>query len=261
MSFFESFILGLIQGIAEFLPISSSGHLAIGEAVFGMKDPEANLAFIVFLHLVSVLAILVALFDEIKDIIFGMRFKAVLWVIVGTIPAGVIGLLFNDKVDKLFDPAHLYLVGIALIINGFILLAGEISGWGEGASVDKVGFKNSLLIGIAQAIAIIPGISRSGSTVSGGLAFGLKKKDAVVYSFLLAIPVILGAAYLELKDFGKFKETFQPIPIITAGITCFITSIIAIKILMRVVQKSKLHYFSFYCFFAGAATIIWFVLK
>jgi undecaprenyl-diphosphatase len=257
MSWFCALILGILQGITEFLPVSSSAHFAIGSALFGLTDPEANLAFNVFLHFASLLAILVVFFDEIKDLIFGFKTKTILWIIIATIPAAILGFAFKDMVSSLFTSQRLYLVGIALIINGFVLLIGENSGWGmTNFNLEKVGAKNSLIIGLIQAIAIIPGISRSGSTISGGLLAGLDKRSAVKFSFFLAIPVIMGASVLELKDFAKISASFQLEPILIGGIASFLTSIIAIYILIQIVSKSRLYYFSIYCFLLGAGILI-----
>lgn len=256
MDWFTSLILGLIQGITEFLPVSSSGHLDIGIAFFGLTDPKSNLSFVVFLHFTCLVAIIVVLFGEIKEIFTRQKINTILWIIIATIPAGVIGIIFNRTIEIFFSRQRLYLVGIALIINGLILMIGEVSGWGERKPAEKAGPVTSFIIGLAQAIAILPGISRSGSTIATGLMSGLDKKAAVTFSFFLAIPVILGAAILELKDFSKFTATFQPIPILCGGVTSLITSIIAIKLLIRLVRNSKLYYFSIYCFLVGMIVLL-----
>lgn len=257
MNWLQALILGIVQGITEFLPISSSGHLAIGTALFGLDNPESNLAFVVFLHFCSVLAILVVFIKEIMQIFTSKHINIILWIIVGIIPAGILGFAFKQSIESLFSPERVYLIGIALIINGIILLIGENSAWGiSQIPLDKIGVKKSLIVGFIQAIAIIPGISRSGSTISGGLICGLGKRHAVLFSFFMAIPVILGAAVLELKDFSKITASIQPIPILIGGIAAFLTSIVAINILIRVVTKGKLYYFSIYCFILGAIVLI-----
>jgi len=257
MNWLQALILGILQGITEFLPISSSGHLAISSALFGLDNPENTLAFVVFLHFSSLLAILVVFFKEIMQIFTAKHINIILWIIIGIIPAGILGFAFKHTIESLFSVDRVYLIGIALIINGVILLIGENGAWGiSQIPLERIGVKKSLIIGIIQAIAIIPGISRSGSTISGGLICGLGKRQAVIFSFFLAIPVILGATVLELKDFSKFTATIQPISILIGGIAAFLISIVALNILIRVVIKGKLYYFSIYCFILGAIVLI-----
>jgi len=194
---------------------------------------------------------------EIIQVFTAKHINIILWVIIGTIPAVIIGIACKKYVEALFSPDRLYLIGIALIINGFILLIGEHSAWGiSQIPLERIGVKKSLIIGIIQTIAFIPGISRSGSTISGGLICGLGKKQAVIFSFFLAILAILGASVVELKDFSKFTASVQPIPILIGGIAAFLVSIVAINILIRVVIKGKLYYFSIYCFVVGAIVLI-----
>lgn len=257
MNWLTALILGIVQGITEFLPISSSGHLAIGTALFGFDNPENTLAFVVFLHFCSVLAILVVFSKEIMKIFTAKHINILLWIIIGIIPAGILGIVFKHTIESLFSIERIYLIGIALIMNGFILLMGEHGSWGVSQiPLERLGIKNSLIVGIIQAIAIIPGISRSGSTISGGLICGLERKHAVAFSFFLAIPVILGATVMELRDFSKFTASIQPIPILIGGIAAFLVSIVSINILIRVVTNGKLYYFSIYCFLLGAIVLI-----
>jgi len=257
MNWLQALILGIVQGITEFLPISSKGHLAICSSFCGLDNPENAMAFVVFLHFCSLLAIVVVFSKEILQIFTAKRINIILWIIIGTIPAVIIGSIFKHKVESMFSPERIYLVGIALIVNGIILLIGEHGAWGiSQIPLERIGVKKSIIIGIIQTIAFIPGISRSGSTISGGLICGLEKRDAVIFSFFLAILAILGAAVVELKDFSKFTASVQPIPILIGGIASFLFSIVALNILIRVVIKGKLYYFSIYCFLLGAIVLI-----
>lgn len=254
MTLFEAIILGIIQGATEFLPISSSGHLVVAERLLGLTNPETNLALIVFLHFASLMAIIVVFFTEILEL-FSRNLRVLFLIIIGTIPAVIIGLIFEKIVTNLFS-SSIILVGIALWVTGLYLLIGEFNWQGSIRSLEKARIKSVLWIGLAQAMAIIPGFSRSGLTISTGFLTGIEKRDAVKFSFFLAIPVILGATIIKLKDFDKLITSFQPISILVSGVVCFLVSLIAIKLLLRIVQKGQLFYFAIYCFIIGLVIIV-----
>lgn len=249
MTVLESIILGVIQGITEFIPISSSAHLVISTRLFGLTDPASNLAFIVFLHLASTLTIIIVFLPELLEALTKPRLIGL--VIIGTIPAAMVGLLLEDTLTAVFS--GLWLVGLALMVNAFILTLADLT---NSRQARRLNLREAILIGLAQAVAIIPGISRSGITISTGLMSGLPRKEAINFSFFLAIPVILGAALWKLKDFGKFTTSFEPISILAGSITCFIVSFIALKLLIRVVLKGKLYYFGIYCLLLGLTAIV-----
>lgn len=254
MTLLEAIILGIIQGATEFLPVSSSGHLTIAQHLFGLSDPEANLSFIVFLHFTSVLAVIVAFFSEIREL-FGRNFQVLIMVVIGSIPAALVGLLLHNQIEGLFG-GNLTLVGVALILTGIFLCFGEL-GWGRSVrSLENASFISVFWVGIAQAVAIIPGLSRSGLTISTGLLTGLDKKSSVRFSFFLSVPIILGASFVKLKDFGKIMEGFQPIAILAGGFACFVVSLLAIKLLVKMVQRGQLYIFGLYCLAAGLIVLI-----
>ncbi len=249
-------ILGVIQGLTEFLPISSSGHLVIFQKLLGLKS-EKEILFDCSLHIGTLIAVCIYFKKEIKDIVNSVlqfnkekyEFKIFLNIIIGSIPTAIIGLVFRDLFEKTFASA--YWTGIMLCITGILL------------GITRF-FKNntreirpiySLLIGIAQGIAIIPGISRSGATISCALMCGLKKKAAFEFSFLLSIPAIGGAFLLEVV---KVKQIINIFPILLGTFLSAIVGLIALKILDKVVTKGDLYYFSPYCITAGIITIIYF---
>lgn len=254
MTILESIILGIIQGATEFLPVSSSGHLLLAERLLGLTNPETNLLIIIFFHFASLLAIFVAFWDDILEL-FSRNIRVLFLVIVGTIPAGIVGLLLGDFVSNLFSSSIIW-VGLALGLTGIYLLIGEFSWKGMTQPLEKARITSILWIGLAQAIAIIPGLSRSGLTISTGLLGGMERRDTVKFSFFLAIPAILGATILKFKDFDKLLTSFEPIPILAGGLACFLVSLMAIKLLLKIVQRNQLYYFAFYCLLAGLVVII-----
>ena len=193
MSWFEALILGLIQGLTEYLPVSSSGHLAIGQALFGMNDGADNLMFTVAVHVATVLSTIVILWSEIDWILKGLfkcelnaETKYVLNIIVSMIPVGIVGLFFKDQVEEIFG-SGLLVVGCCLLITSSLLV---FSYYAKPRQKEHISWKDALIIGIAQAIAVLPGVSRSGSTIATGLMLGNKKESLAQFSFLMVIPPI-----------------------------------------------------------------------
>lgn len=253
MPFWEIIILSIIQGITEFLPISSSGHLVIANHLFGLNNPETNLLLIVLLHVASLIAILISFYDEIIDIITS-NFRVLLLVIVGTIPAGLIGVFLSEYIEQLFTKP--LVVGIGLILTGLYMMLSELHWKSTPTSLERATIKQALWVGIAQAVAIIPGISRSGLTLATGLFNDWEKQAAIKFSFLLAIPVITGASLLKLKDFSKLSVSFQPIPILVGFIICLAVSLLSIGFLVKMVRRGHLSYFAWYCLIVGICTIV-----
>ena len=226
MSWFEALVLGLIQGLTEYLPVSSSGHLAIGQALFGMNDGADNLMFTVAVHVATVLSTVVILWSEIDWVLKGLfKFKMndetkyVLNIIVSMIPVGVVGLLFKDQVEEFFG-SGLLVVGCCLLITAALL---TFSYYAKPRQKEHISMKDAFIIGIAQAIAVLPGVSRSGSTIATGLLLGNKKESLAQFSFLMVIPPILG---------------------------------VACKWMISIVKRGKLIYFGIYCAIVGVVTII-----
>ena len=273
MTYFEAVILGLVQGLAEFLPISSSGHLALLQQWFGI-DENKVLLFAVLLHVGTLISVFIVYWKDIWELIVelcltikdlftgkGLRLeerpvrKLGVMIIVATIPTAVIGLLFNDLFDKLYT--SVLPIGIGLIITGFLLILAERTG-NSSRGIDRMNFRNALFIGTVQGIAICPGISRSGSTLFGSLICNLDRKFAVKFVFLISIPSILGSAVMEAPDAIKAGfDMAQLGPVLVGMIVAAVSGLIAIKTMIKIVSDKKLSYFSYYVWALGAAVVIY----
>lgn len=262
MEYVHAVILGVVQGIAEFLPISSSGHLVIADSLMrqfgGFELPEEQATMNIALHFGTLVSILIVYFDSLWKLRSDGRTIAL--VVVATIPVGVIGVLLKGFVDDHFQTA--LVAGVALLLTAVFLLVGKRLQSGDQAT-DRLTFGGALAVGIFQAIAIVPGISRSGSTIAAGLACGLKREAAARFSFLIAIPAIGGAAVLELKDLVSGDKSFsgEPGALFLGMIVSCVVGLIALNWLIRMVAKDKLHWFAIYCVVVGCATITWQVLN
>jgi len=250
----------MVQGITEFLPISSSGHLVFFQSFFGLKEPP--IFFDVMLHLGTLSAVVVYFWAEILEIARGIGAtlkrkketqegaKLFLWIILGTIPTGLIGFLFKDWLETFFLKPRL--VGVMLLITGLVLW---LTRWTkkEGREIKKMGWRDSILVGIAQGMAIIPGISRSGATISTGLFCGLNRELSGKFSFLLSIPAILGATLLEFKKIDAVQELWV---ILVGTAFAFGVGILSLNILIKINKLGKLSNFSYYCWIIGIIIII-----
>ena len=262
MDWFEALILGIIQGLTEYLPVSSSGHLAIGQALFGMENGEDNLMFTVAVHVATVLSTLVILWSEIDWILKGLfkfemneETKYVLNIVVSMIPVGIVGVFFKDEVEEIFG-SGLLVVGCCLLITAALL---TFSYFARPRQKEKISWKDALVIGIAQAIAVLPGVSRSGSTIATGLLLGNKKESLAQFSFLMVIPPILGEALLDTLKMMKGEDVMGGIetwPLVVGFLAAFISGCFACKWMINIVKKGKLIYFGIYCAIVGAVTII-----
>ena len=262
MSWFEALILGLIQGLTEYLPVSSSGHLAIGQALFGMNDGADNLMFTVAVHVATVLSTIVILWSEIDWILKGLfkcelnaETKYVLNIIVSMIPVGIVGLFFKDQVEEIFG-SGLLVVGFCLLITSALLV---FSYYAKPRQKEHISWKDALVIGIAQAIAVLPGVSRSGSTIATGLMLGNKKESLAQFSFLMVIPPILGEALLDVLKMLKGEDVMggiETLPLVIGFLAAFLSGCVACKWMINIVKKGKLIYFGIYCAIVGAVTII-----
>lgn len=262
MSWFEALILGLIQGLTEYLPVSSSGHLAIGQALFGMNDGADNLMFTVAVHVATVLSTIVILWSEIDWILKGLfkcelnaETKYVLNIIVSMIPVGIVGLFFKDQVEEIFG-SGLLVVGFCLLITSALLV---FSYYAKPRQKEHISWKDALVIGIAQAIAVLPGVSRSGSTIATGLMLGNKKESLAQFSFLMVIPPILGEALLDVLKMLKGEDVMggiETLPLVIGFLAAFLSGCVACKWMINIVKKGKLIYFGIYCAIVGVVTII-----
>lgn len=262
MNWLEALILGIVQGLTEYLPVSSSGHLTIGQALFGVTtDDKAQLAFDIVVHVATVLSTLVILWKEVNWLFKGLfRFKDneetryVLNILVSMIPVGIVGVFFKDKVEEIFG-SGLFIVGCMLLLTATLL---AFSYYAKPRQKEKISLKDAFIIGIAQACAVMPGLSRSGSTIATGLLLGNKKELLAKFSFLMVIPPILGEALLDVVKVIKGENVFGSISISALAIgfvAAFISGCFACKWMIDIVKRGKLIYFAVYCAIVGAVVI------
>lgn len=261
MNWFEALVLGLVQGLTEYLPVSSSGHLAIGAYLFGING-EDNLTFTIMVHVATVLSTLVILWKEIDWILKGLfkfqmneETKYALNIVISMIPVGIVGVFFKDKVEEVFG-SGLLIVGCMLLVTAVLL---TFSYFAKPRQKENISPLHAFIIGLGQALAVLPGLSRSGTTIATGLLLGDKKEKMAQFSFLMVIPPILGEALLDLLKGLKSEETLGGIdafPMIIGFVAAFISGCLACKWMINIVKKGKLVYFGIYCAIAGAVTII-----
>ncbi len=261
MDWLQALVLGIIQGLTEYLPVSSSGHLAIGSYLFGIEGEE-NLAFTVLVHVATVMSTFVVLWKEIDWILKGLfKFKMndetkyFLNIVVSMIPIGIVGVFFKDKVEEIFG-SGLLIVGCCLLLTAVLL---TFSYYAKPRQRENISMKDAFIIGLAQACAVLPGLSRSGSTIATGLLLGNKKEKLAQFSFLMVIPPILGEALLDVLKAAKGEEAFGDIsvlPLVVGFIAAFVSGCLACKWMINIVKKGKLIYFGIYCAIAGAVTIV-----
>lgn len=265
MDIIQGIIIGIVQGLTEFLPVSSSAHLVFIQKLLGV---ESSLAFDTFLHLGTLIAVLwffrydiykmlKSWWLSIVDILQGRfkegfyedPYKRLAWyVILATIPVGIVGVLFEDSVDALFSGA-LYVPAFFLFVTGTILYLSQRIPGGE-INYDNITKKEALFMGLGQACAILPGLSRSGTTIAAGLTIGLNKEFAAKFSFILSIPAILGAFILQLKDIGSAMDA-NFLPVVLGFIASIVAGYMAIKWMLDLVQNKSLDIFSYYCWLMG----------
>ncbi len=242
MSVFHSIVLGIVQGITEFFPISSSAHLALLERIFGV---ESKLQVTTVLHFGSLLALLVTMRSEIKEIIT-KKLRFVWLLIIATIPAGIVGITLKSKIELSFENPTL--IGVSLVLTGMILWFTR-NRKQDVNQTKQITLFYALLIGIAQAMAIIPGISRSGITIAVAIYLGINRLEAAKFSFLLAIIAILGANILEIKTIQESSLNY--FPLLVGLLFSFITSYFAIRTLLKIVSTKKFSLFALYCWLLG----------
>jgi undecaprenyl-diphosphatase len=261
MSWLEALILGIIQGLTEYLPVSSSGHLAIGANLFGIEGSE-NLAFTILVHVATVMSTLVILWREIVWLVNGvLKFKMndemryFINILISMIPVGIVGVFFKDYVEQIFG-SGLLIVGIMLLVTASLL---TFSYYARPRQKEKISKRDAFIIGLAQACAVMPGLSRSGSTIATGLILGNKKEKLAQFSFLMVIPPILGEALLDTLKAVKGVDVFGDIgtmPLVIGFFAAFLSGCLACKWMINIVKKGKLIYFGIYCAIVGAVTIV-----
>ena len=271
MSWWEALILGIVQGLTEFLPVSSSGHLEIGHVLLGTASEE-NLTFAVVVHAATVLATIVILWSQIKTL-FNGTFLTKTWnsekqyvtkILLSMIPVFIIGVFFKEEVENLFGNDNgngLLLVGICLLITALLL---GFSEWYSKRRQEghEVTYRDAIIIGCAQAVAVLPGLSRSGTTIATGLLCGVKKEHVAQFSFLMVLIPILGEAFLDVLDLlqGEVVSTLGWLPLCIGFIAAFATGCLACKFMLNIVRKQKLIYFAIYCLIVGVGAVLYSII-
>ena len=254
MDIINAIILGIIQGLTEFLPVSSSGHLEIAKAILGEgKVGEESMLMTVVLHFATALSTIIIFRKDLVEIFSGLlqfknneSFQFSLKIVLSMIPAAIVGVFFNDEIEALFG-GGLTLVGGMLLVTGLLLFLADKAK----ASAKQVGIKDAILVGIAQAIAILPGISRSGATISTAVLLGIDKEKAARFSFLMVVPLIFGKMAKDILSGDIQYESATFLPLSIGFIFAFFTGLIACKWMIKLVKKSQLKYFAYYCFAVG----------
>lgn len=266
MTWWEALILGLVQGLTEFLPVSSSGHLEIGQELLGTAGEE-NLIFAIVVHTATVLSTLVILWKEVSQLFKG-TFTTVRWnedknyvamIMVSMIPVFVVGMFFKEQVESFFG-SGLLLVGICLCVTAVLLYCSEWLSKHRAGAGHEVGYKDAIIIGLAQAVAVLPGLSRSGTTIATGLLCGVKKESVTKFSFLMVLIPILGEAFLELLDILTGEAVVMPIgilPLTVGFFAAFASGCFACRFMINIVRRQKLIYFAVYCLCVGIFSIIY----
>lgn len=260
MSFLEAIILGIIQGLTEFLPVSSSGHLEIAKVILGNQSmPEESLTFTVVLHFATALSTMVVFRKDVFEIISGLfQFK---WneeskfsakIIISMIPAVIIGLMFEEHLASFFN-GNILLIGFMLLITALLLLFADKAK----NTTKNVSYLNAIIIGVSQALAMLPGISRSGATISTSVLLGVDRTKAARFSFLMVVPLIFGKVAKDIMSGEIGLESDQIVPMTIGFVAAFISGLLACNWMISLVKNSKLYYFSLYCFIVGSIALVY----
>ncbi|MCQ2149342.1 MAG: undecaprenyl-diphosphate phosphatase [Bacteroidales bacterium] len=265
MNWWQAVILGLVQGLTEFLPVSSSGHLAIGREILGV-EASGDLVFEVAVHTATVLATIVVFRCQILELLRGLlRFKYndetdyILKIGLSMVPVFIVGMFFKDTVEAFFG--SLTVVGAALVVTATLLFfsdraAASPSGRTTGLSRNGISWMQAFVVGLGQALAVVPGLSRSGTTISTGLLCGMKRGDVTQFSFLMVLVPILGEALLDITGGDVASSTVGFVPLAAGFATAFLSGVLACKLMISVVRKAGLKWFALYCAAAGTLVLI-----
>ena len=264
MSWLEALILGIVQGLTEFLPVSSSGHLTIGQTLLGIEFAEGDmLLFDVLVHAATVLSTIVVLWSQVADLVKGTLCTPkwnsekvyVAKILVSMIPVFVVGMFFKDYVEEIFG-SGLLVVGICLLITAGLLAFAQ---YAKPRQKEEISWWDSFIIGVGQACAVLPGLSRSGTTIATGILLGNKKEEVARFSFLMVLIPILGEAFLSLLDIlqGEVASSLSPLTMIVGFLAAFLTGCFACKFMIDIVKRQKLIWFSIYCSVVGIFAIVY----
>lgn len=259
MDTLQAILLGIVQGITEFLPVSSSGHLQIAKELLGVQLEE-NLTFDVTLHAATVLSTIVVLWSQVRRLftgLFSRRFNDeqayVLKILLSMIPIGIVGFLLKDQLDALLNaPYILAIVGAMLLLTAALL---AFAYWAKPRQKESISYRDALIIGLAQACAAMPGLSRSGSTIATGLLLGNRKAAVAQFSFLMVLLPILGETFLEVVK-GELTAGVGTVPLVAGFLASFVTGCLACRFMLEVVQRGRLIWFALYCAVAGIVSIV-----
>jgi undecaprenyl-diphosphatase len=257
MMVIHAVILGAVQGVTEFLPVSSSGHLVLLQKFFGIT--ESSLFFDIMVHIGTLGAVIIVFWKDVRALLVKPFQKRALLLIVGTVPAAIVGLFFDDAIKRAFQSG--FLLGPAFLFTALVLTVAErLSEHPRTSAVkrkmEEMSVPDALLIGLCQGIAVLPAVSRSGMTLAGGLLRGISREDAARFSFLLSIPVILGAFVLQIVGLRTEKPEIAILPVAAGMITAFITGYLAIKLMLKIVREKRLRGFALYTAILGILCVI-----
>ncbi len=259
MDILNAIVLGIIQGLTEFLPVSSSGHLEIAKAILGEnKIGQESMLMTVVLHFATALSTIIIFRKDLAEVLHGLTkfknnnsFRFSLKIVISMIPAALVGVMLNEEIENLFGGPIVF-VGAMLILTGFLLFLAD----NKMPAKKTIDIKTALLIGIAQAIAILPGISRSGATISASVLLGIDKEKSARFSFLMVIPLIFGKIFADVLSGEISLSDSNLLPVVVGFISAFFTGILACKWMIKLVKNSQLKYFAYYCFIVGGIVII-----
>jgi undecaprenyl-diphosphatase len=259
MTWLEALILGLLQGLTEFLPVSSSGHLELGGVLFGLQDPDAFFTFNILVHGATFMSVVVVFRQDILDLIvnffrfkWNAEMKFVLLLLASAIPVGIVGLLYEEQIEAIFTGRVMF-VGFMLLITATLLFLTRFAPKNN----KDVSLKSALLIGLAQTFAVLPGISRSGATISTALYLGIERTKAIRFSFLMVLIPVFGANFLKLLKASNESggTSLDTMPLIIGTLAAFVAGLAACRWMLSIVRKGNIAYFSIYCLIIGLAAI------
>lgn len=258
MDTLQAIVLGVVQGLTEFLPVSSSGHLQIANALLGTDlNPDSNLTFSLALHAATVLSTIVVLWHEVWRLLCGLFSRTfteeqayVLKIVVSMVPIGIVGFCFMDYIEAAFS--SLAVVGAMLLLTAVLL---AFAYYAKPRQREDISYRDAFIIGVAQACAAMPGLSRSGTTIATGLLLGNRKESVAQFSFLMVLPPIMGNALLDLLK-GDFGGGVDALPLVAGFVAAFVTGCLACRFMIEIVKRGRLIYFAAYCAVVGAATLV-----